>query len=306
MKHVPAICSLAALAALTTGCAHQDRPQAARAPAPVAAAEPLPPSGAARGLTLPSPDSDGHFATINSHISDQEAAWHLRAALNVAALSCRNAGITSNYHQLLKSRKAMFTASYASETSRFRSAGSAALDQHMTRLYNFFAQPPAQLAFCQAAETEAEQAVSVSPAQFPAYAAKALDRLEAPVLAFYLAYDRYRHDLAAWKAGPRKPAVMTASIASPSPVRSAKANLAVDNWRIQIGAFSGQSAAEAAWKRARTQVPGLADYKPSFEPVPGHPPLVRLQLAITDDGDDAQRLCASAAAGGFHCMPLTR
>jgi cell division septation protein DedD len=326
MKHVPSIVSVLALATLAAGCARQDRPEAARPPAPVAAAEPLPPSGAARGLSLPSADADGHYATINSRIGDEEAVWHLRAALNVAALSCRNQAIVDNYNQLLRSHKAAFAAAYAAETARFH--GGAALDQHLTKLYNFFAQPPAQIAFCHAATAEVGQAVSVPTAGFPGYAAKAVDRMEAPVLAFYQAYERYRRDLAAWKDGSHKPVVMIAS-SSPShvaktkeaePVKQAsaakeasapktkvakEAKIAANSgWRIQIGAFSGQSAAEAAWKRARTQLPSLADYKPSYEPVPGHPSLVRLRVAIADDRDGAERLCATATASGVHCMPL--
>ncbi len=86
MKHVPTVyCSLA-FATLLAGCAHQSRPEAARPPAPVAAAEPRPPAGAAKGQSLPSADVEGHYATINSGIGDKEAIWHFRAALNVAAL----------------------------------------------------------------------------------------------------------------------------------------------------------------------------------------------------------------------------
>ena len=116
MKHVPTVyCSLA-LATLLAGCAHQSRPEAARAPAPVAIAEPRPPAGAATGLSLPSPDAQGHYATINSGIADKEAIWHFRAALNVAALSCTDQSIRDNYNQLLKSRKTVFASAYASET----------------------------------------------------------------------------------------------------------------------------------------------------------------------------------------------
>ena len=323
MKHVPTVyCSLA-LATLLAGCAHQSRPEAARAPAPVAAAEPRPPAGAATGLSLPSRDAQGHYATINSGIADKEAIWHFRAALNVAALSCTDQSIRDNYNQLLKSRKTVFASAYASETASRRGA---ALDQHQTRLYNFFAQPPAKIGFCRAADTEATQAVSVSAAEFPAYAAKALDRLEAPMIAFYAAYDRYRRKLAEWKAGPRKPAaVMTAAVetkpavahkkasaavkvaaATPAPVGAREKDSGDNDWRVQIGAFSGQPAAEAAWKRARAKVPDMAGLKPSYEPVPGKPSMVRLQVAMADGHDGAQKLCASAAANGVNCLPVAR
>jgi cell division septation protein DedD len=322
MKHVPTVyCSLA-LATLLAGCVHQSRPEASRAPAPVAAAEPRPPAGAAKGLSLPSADAEGHYATINSGIGDKEAIWHFRAALNVAALSCTDQSTRDDYNRLLKSRKAVFTAAYASESARLHGA---ALDQHQTKIYNFFAQPPAKIGFCRAADAEAAQALSVSAAEFPAYAAKALDRLEAPILAFYADYDRYRHELAAWKANPHEPArVMTAAaaskpagahkqdgaairIAAATPLPEHKKDSDGDNdWRVQLGAFSGQPAAEAALKHARERVPSMAGLKPSFEPVPGKPSLVRLQLAIADDRDGAQRLCATAAANGINCLPVAR
>jgi cell division septation protein DedD len=324
MKHVPTVyCSLA-FATLLAGCAHQSRPVVFSTPAPVAVAEPRPPAGAAKGLSLPSVDAAGHYATINSGVSDKEAVWHFRAALNVAALSCTDQSIRDNYNQLLKSRKAVFASAYASETARLHGS---ALDQHQTRLYNFFAQPPAKIGFCRAADAEASQAVSVSAAEFPAYAVKALDRLEAPVTAFYAAYDRYRHELAEWKANPHKPAAVMLAAAEAKPTAtykqaSARAMAADtspvpmvardkkerddDNWRVQIGAFSGHSAAEAALKRARQRVPDMARLKASYEPVPGKPSLVRLQLALADNRDGAQRLCATAVANGVNCLPVAR
>jgi cell division septation protein DedD len=323
MKHVPtAYCSLA-FATLLAGCAHQSRPEALRTPTPVAVAEPRPPAGAAKGLSLPSIDARGHYATINSGIAGKEAIWHFRAALNVAALSCTNQGLTSRYNQLLRSRKAVFATAYAGETARLRGS---ALDQHQTRLYNFFAQPPAKIGFCRAADAEAAQAVSVSAAEFPAYAAKALDRLEAPVIAFYAAYDRYRRELAEWKGSPHKPAAVMTTVAeakpavthkkasapvvtataSPAPIAARKKDRSDNVWRVQIGAFSSQPAAEAALKRARARVPDMAGLKPSFEPVPGKPSLVRLQLALADDRDGAQKLCATAVANGINCLPVAR
>ena len=44
------------------------------------------------------------------------------------------------------------------------------------------------------------QAGAVAPAEFTAFAAAALPRLEAPFTDVYRAYDGYRRDLAAWQA----------------------------------------------------------------------------------------------------------
>jgi len=300
---------LLALAGLLAGCAgRHHKPKPIPAP-PATAAEPSPPAGAARGLSVPQPGADGHFRTINSGIDDEEAVWHLRAALNVAALACReDAGIMRGYNRLLVDRKPVLATAYAAETARFRATGADALDQHMSRLYNFFAQPPAQAAFCRAAAQEAARAATVPPAGFPAYAKGALDRLEAPILAFYRAYDAYRRDLASWKAHPQAADRQVAAIAAPLPVRlsSAGEGRTLANWRIQIGAFTGRDAAETAWTKARARVPGLAGYKPRYENVPGRAGLVRLQLGSADDRAGALRLCALAAAGGFDCLPIAR
>jgi len=52
-------------------------------------------------------------------------------------------------------------------------------------------------------------------------------------------------------------------------------------------------------------VPALAAYHPHYEDVP-HSPLVRLQVGAADDKAGALRLCATAAAGGFDCLPVPR
>ena len=290
---------------LIAGCGHKRPPEPAPPPPP-AAVEPVPPLGAARGLPVPQPGPDGRFETINSAISAQEAIWHLRAALNVAALSCRDDGsLTRGYNQLLTQRKAVLGTAYGAETGRFKSSGLSALDKHMTQLYNFFAQPPAQPAFCQAAKAEVVRAVATAPADFPAYAPSALDRLEAPVLAFYAAYDSYRHDLAAWQSDPNKAAAttMVAARVAAAPAPAADQPISA-NWRIQIGAFTGEKAARAAWDRARARIPSLASYEPHYEAVPGRPELVRLQVGSASDRAGAIQLCASAAVGGFDCLPV--
>ncbi len=153
---------------------------------------------------VPEPGRDGRYATINSGVTAEEALWHVRSALNVAALSCRTqpggAALIRHYNALLVHRKAVLARAYGAETGRFATAGRGAIDAHMTRLYNFFAQPSAQPGFCAAAAEVADHVDAVPPAGLPQYATGALGRLEAPILDYYRAYDVYRRELAAWNA----------------------------------------------------------------------------------------------------------
>ncbi len=73
-------------------------------------------------------------------------------------------------------------------------------DDDMTRLYNFWAQPAAHAAFCREADAVLRDAAVVEPSDFGQFAAAALPRLERPFLTFFAAVDRYRADLAAWRA----------------------------------------------------------------------------------------------------------
>src|SRR3546814_4463124 len=70
--------------------------------------EPRPPYGAAPNLPVPNPGPDGQFATVNSGIGPQETIWHLRAALNVAALACRSEEHTSELQSLMRISYAVF------------------------------------------------------------------------------------------------------------------------------------------------------------------------------------------------------
>ena len=192
------------LAVLMVNACHGGPDHPVSVAGPVGLTAPRPPAGSGPGLTVPEPGSDGRYVTINSGISEQEALWHVRSALNVAALSCRGqpggAALVKHYNVLLVQRRAVLARAYAAETGRFATAGKGAIDAHLTRLYNFFALPSAQPGFCAAAVEVADHVDTVPPAGLPRYAAGALDRLEAPILDYYRAYGVYRRQLAAWNA----------------------------------------------------------------------------------------------------------
>ncbi|URW75421.1 hypothetical protein M9980_12920 [Sphingomonas donggukensis] len=195
---------LAALAALLPGCGHAPREIAAAPPPlpqPVAVQPmPLPPAGAAANLTIPTRLADGSFDTPNRGASGATAVWHLRAALNVAALRCNDDALLANYNAMLRVHRAAFSAAH---TALQREAG-AAFDTGMTRLYNYFALPNVQASFCTAAATVAAK-MAAEPKDFADYAPLALGVLDAPFTNFFDRYAAYRADLAAWNAGRTAP-----------------------------------------------------------------------------------------------------
>jgi hypothetical protein len=247
------------------GCTPKHKP-----PAPVA--EQAPPS-------QPSTPARNALRAANSGLSGEEAAWHLRSALNVAALACDRSGklgIASDYNQLLARQRAPLAAAYRAEGARF--AGAGALDAHVTRLYNQFAQPPAQAHFCAVAAQVAAEARAVPPERFIAYAPDGLARLVA-------SFDER-------PASAMRMASTTATAATAGPP-----------WRIQLGAYSGSRAARDAWGRIRSRMKGAADFEPHYEDVPKSP-LVRIRIGPVADKGQAIALCAAAAGAGLDCLPV--
>lgn len=250
---------------------------------PLAPAPPPPRPAAAIPADWPAP--------LPATLTGPERIWHLRAALNVAALACPTKtgnAIIGNYNALLKSRKSLLAGAYKAEVAVFRDTGGsdwqAAFDRYMTKLYNRYAWPPAQSGFCTTADNVAAEALKVSPGDFEAFATTALARIEQA-----LAYT---------------PPVETIARIGTAPLPVAAATAIGNPWRIQLGAFTGQPAADAAWLQIKARLPGLAGYTPHFEAVSGKPGLVRLQIGNATDRGSALTLCALAAAGGFDCIPV--
>ena len=222
----------------------QDAPDGPAAPAPVAApalapqpvaavlaveeAEPAPPAGVAANYAPPPRDADGRWRTPNRALSPDEATWHLRVALNVAALGCRGpeeARMVSGYNALLAERKDVLAAAGAGVEAAYKARSGetwrGAHDDAMTRLYNFFAQPPAQAGFCAEARAVLAEAATVEPGGFAGWAAASLDRLERPFVTFYDAFEGYRIALAGYRArhAPPTPAADPAVVlATTAPV----------------------------------------------------------------------------------------
>lgn len=192
-----------ALIALTAlgGCAsHRDRLASVPPPAPVPLAPmPQPPVGTYAGMTIPARLADGSYATPNANLDSASTVWHLRVALNVAALGCRGAegqAVTAGYNAMLTRDKAVLARANAAVIKS--EGGQADYDEAMTRLYNYFAQPGAKAAFCAAAATVTGQLAGAAP--LDQAAGPALAALDRPFTDFYRAYDSYRVELAAWQA----------------------------------------------------------------------------------------------------------
>ncbi|WP_340314775.1 SPOR domain-containing protein [Rhizorhabdus argentea] len=288
-----------AVALLLSGCGKKTvKPTpATRPPSISSASRPQPPSGATDNLQLPPKDGKGGYRTINSNLSPIEAAWHLRSALNVAALTCDRTGkqgIAGNYNRLLGRQRKTLADAYRAEGGRFGSVG--ATDAHITQIYNFFAQPPVQARFCAAAADVSAEAAALPPDGLTAFAPAALERLMKPFTDFYSAYAGYRMELGASAKEDHPQAREAVPVASqPAP--------AGPPWRIQLGAYSGDRAAHDAWDRIRKRMKRTGDFEPRYEAVQGSP-LVRIRVGPLRDRTEAISLCAAAAGAGLDCLPV--
>lgn len=225
--------------ALTAGCATR---RVAAPPVvatlPPAAPAPLPmPKGAYAGMSIPALMADGRYATPNRGLSADGAVWHLRAALNVAALACRgpeSAQVVADYNTLLTAQKASLATAQTRLAAEYKVGGGDWQDRYddaMTRLYNFFSQVPAHAAFCNAAAATLTDVQSVASADLPTFAAGRLAVLEKPFTDFYAAYDAWRGQQAATtrmaSVTPFTPRPLTVQVV-PAPAAPAHPRLHLD------------------------------------------------------------------------------
>lgn len=194
-----ALLSFTALA-LVAGCAPKPKTVAVVAPPVVAApvAAPAMPKGASPTMVIPAALPDGTYPTPNRNLTPAAKVWHLRAALNVAALACRGpqeGAIIASYNAMLSAQKPVLAKAEATYASEWKSGGRDWQDRYddsMTRLYNFFSQSPARDDFCAAASTVLAQSAGVTADAMPAFAAQNLPVLERPFTDFYRAFDAWR------------------------------------------------------------------------------------------------------------------
>lgn len=158
------------LALVLAGCATHRAPVAEATKAP-----PAPPIADKADIPL-----SGKAATLSQ-------IWHMRVALNVAALACRGPGssaLVAGYNRMLHKRDALLAmaqeAAYADYGGRSKSSG---YDSAMTRLYNHYAQPFAQADFCTTAQRVQRAEEKIAEASYRQFVAAALDDLDAPFAA---------------------------------------------------------------------------------------------------------------------------
>lgn len=184
-------------------------------PAPVAyiPPRPLPPLGAAAGLAVPPMGPNGVRVTLNSGITPAQTLWNLRSAYNVAALNClkpEHGDILVGYKKFLTGHKqALATANKTVDSEykkRFGANWIRPREAYMTQVYNYYAYPATVAKFCDAALVMARESMAVKSADLPSFAQRNLAFLDTVFHQFFLAYEQYKADAAAWDAkyGPAK------------------------------------------------------------------------------------------------------
>jgi hypothetical protein len=213
---------LAGLALSMAGCATPP----VKPPVIVTTLPPPPPpmpAGGYIGMKIPPKLPNGGYGTPNINNTDSAAVWHLRNALNVAALGCDRAGggIVESYNAWITTHAAVLDRYLQTYLHEWQAPGWAdwqrVYDDNQTRIYNFYSQPAMRTALCAVARTEIAQVGQVADADLPTFARAALLRLDRPFVSFYAAFDAWRdHYNATMSAVSTIDAPVT--VATPAPV----------------------------------------------------------------------------------------
>ncbi|WP_311267036.1 hypothetical protein [Sphingobium sp. WCS2017Hpa-17] len=213
--------SLVSLAVLAACSTPPPPPPPTPPPAVVPTVRPVPPSGAAAGMSIPEKGEDGKYLTANRGVTSNTALWHIRMALNVAALNCDKYGPTARlqYNQILALHKTTLNSANAAVDRNYSvaygSSGMASRERLNTVVYNFFALPPVIKTFCPVAVTVGQKIIAMPSSQLLEEAPALLAELEKPFQDFYEAYADYLRRLAEWQS--RFGATVTV-VVSPTPL----------------------------------------------------------------------------------------
>jgi len=201
-------CQLSSLAALAwvAGCSTPEKAPPTPPPPVVPTIKPLPPMGAVEEMSIPEVGDDGKYLTPNRGVTANTALWHVRMALNVAALSCYgvNEPARIQYNQILHVHERVLREANAAVDRNYLAAygtgGLRARELLNTVVYNFFALPPVTKSFCPVAIEVGAKILAMPSNQLLAYAPEALTQLEKPFQEFYAAYADYLRRLAEWQS----------------------------------------------------------------------------------------------------------
>ncbi len=196
---------MAALA-LVAGCSTPKKAPPTPPPPVVPTVKPLPPMGAVEDMSIPEVGDDGKYLTPNRGVTANTALWHVRMALNVAALSCHgvNEPARIQYNRILHVHEGILREANAAVdrnyTAAYGSGGLQARELLNTVVYNFFALPPVTKSFCPVAIEVGAKILAMPSSQLLDYAPEALTQLEKPFQDFYEAYADYLRRLAEWQS----------------------------------------------------------------------------------------------------------
>lgn len=180
-------------------------------PPPVEAVpiRPLPPGQASYVMRIPPVNSLGLRETVNLGISDDEKVWHFRSAWNVAALNCLDpqyqpildaySSYIKDFARPLKRINDRIDADYRTEY-RGRREAIMARESQMTMVYNYFALPPARADFCRTALGISQQYLATQDVDPIGFALANFATFEGPFERFFVAYEQYERESAAWDA----------------------------------------------------------------------------------------------------------
>jgi hypothetical protein len=196
-----------------SACQPARKPPPTPPPPVVETVMPTPPNQSAPDMDLPDKDETGKYLTPNRGMNGYQALWHVRMALNVAALGCKSANDQARlqYNTMLRvhAKTLMETNKTVDGIYNARYGKNALLmrEKLNTIVYNYFALPPAQKAFCETAVAVVTTINGMTPEMLLDYAPKALEMLEQPFQAFWEAYADYLRRLEEWRRRYGRPTV---------------------------------------------------------------------------------------------------
>ena len=195
--------------AVVAACSTPPPPPPPTPPPPVVPTiMPTPPMGAVEDMMIPEVDDTGKYLTPNRGVTANTALWHVRMALNVAALACHDAGdlARSQYNRLLHVHGPILAEANAAVDRNYKYAfgsssnGLSQRERLNTVVYNFFSLPPVTKSFCPVAIEVGAKMLAMPSNQLLDYAPEALTALEKPFQDFYAAYADYLRRLAEWQS----------------------------------------------------------------------------------------------------------